>query len=319
MDHPNVIAWLLPSSTNQPAIEAVRLPQNTNRRIAAIPAAFDPSPLPSPNPDNTINPSLLTKKASSSSLTSKPRPALELSFANPPKNQTGFVLGTDADCDIVLPRLPGISPRHCALTFDAERRLVLRDTSAAGTAVWYDGASNGDRARESWVLSAGCTYGFPAMVDRIVIDIQTVRFQVIVNDWHLVDPEAYLRNVEDFMAILATLSAPSSFSSSFDGYNGSVHDLLASFNFDLGFDFSFSFDDEKENSDEDDYGAEYDRGFAYDYEMDVDEKRDALMPLPSEVAPQFVKYMFAADDGLPPDTYLWNTARPWEPMVKVTC
>ncbi|KAF9880680.1 hypothetical protein CkaCkLH20_01722 [Colletotrichum karsti] len=303
MDHNTVIAWLLPSSTNQPALETVRLLANCNRRVASIPEAFDPQP--TPNPDNdTINPFLLTKKPPTSSLLAKPRPALELSFTNPPKNHTGFVLGTDPCCDIQLPNLPGIAPRHCHITFDAERRLVLRDTSDAGTAVWYDGNSNGDRPRESWVLSPGCSYGFPAMVDRVVVDIQTVRFQVVVNDSHMARPDLYDRSVDDFMDRLASLSLDEI---------SAREELSFDLDFrDFGIDFSF-----------DDLGfgcGAYDGDCGgYDYEMDLDDKRDYLAPLPSEVAPVFVKYMFAADEGLPPDTYLWNTARPWEPMVKVTC
>ncbi|KAL0942921.1 camk family protein kinase [Colletotrichum truncatum] len=303
MDHHTVIAWLLPSSTNQPALEAVRLPQNINRRIAAIPEAFEPLPTPNPN-SYTINPSLLSKKSSASSL-SKPRPALELSFTNPPKNHTGFVLGTDPGCDILLPKLPGISPRHCHITFDAERRLIVRDTSDAGTAIWYDGNSNGDRTRESWIVSSGCSYGFPAMVDRVVIDIQTVRFQIVVNDLHLGQPDVYEQQVDDFMDRLASLSLAEISCRGELALDLDFHNYGIDFAFDdLDFGYGYEYD-------EDDYG--------YDYEMDVDEKRDYLAPLPSEVAPVFVKYMFAADDGLPPDTYLWNTARPWEPMVKVTC
>ncbi|KAI8315708.1 hypothetical protein K4K61_000668 [Colletotrichum sp. SAR11_59] len=310
MDHNNVIAWLLPTSTNQPALEAVRLPENTNRRIAAIPSSFEP--LPTPNPDNTtINPLLLNKTTSpTTTSTSKPRPAHELSFTNPPKNHTGFVLGTDPGADILLPSLPGIAPRHCTITFDAERRLILRDTSAAGTAVWYDASSNGDRARESWLLSAGTSYGFPSMVDRLVIDIQTVRLQVVVNDVApLSDPDAYERNVDAFMDRLATLTLDEI---------SAREELSFDLDFrDFGIDFSF---DDLSFGRASGVGAYEDDGLiGYDYEMDVDDRRDYLPPLPSEVAPVFVKYMFASDDGLPPDTYLWNTARPWEPMVKVTC
>ncbi|TDZ15820.1 hypothetical protein Cob_v011214 [Colletotrichum orbiculare MAFF 240422] len=304
MDH-NVIAWLLPSSTNQPALETVRLLSNTNRRISAIPSTLEP--LPTPNPDvTTINPSLLSKKSPTTTTSSvKPRPALELSFTTPPQNHSGFVLGTDPTCDIHLPDLPGISPRHCCITFDAERRLILRDTSESGTAVWYDGSSNGDRVRESWLLSSGCSYGFPAMVDRLVIDIQNVRFQLVLNDdEHVLQPDAYERNVDDFVARLASLSLE----------EVARRDELR---FDLDFrnyGIDFTFDDLEFGYDLEDYDCAED-----DRVMDIDEKSDLLPPLPSEVAPVFVKYMFAAADDLPPDTYLWNTARPWEPMVKVAC
>ncbi|KAF6843264.1 camk family protein kinase [Colletotrichum musicola] len=326
MDHPNVIAWLIPSSNNQPALEAVRLPHNASRRIASIPETYDPLPIPSDA--TTIDPSLLTKKTPSS--TSKP--ALELSFSRPPKNHTGFVLGTDPACDILLPSLPGIAPRHCHIAFDAERRLIVRDTSATGTAVWYDADSTGDTPRGSWLLSSGASYGFPSAVDRVVIDVQSVRFQVVVDaDAHLADPEAYDAAVDDFVLRLASLSVEEC-----------IRREELSFDLDFrGFGIDFCFDDldfgfgrsssvaaaaaaaaaaavdavvDDEDYDELDYYADY---------MDLDDSRDLFAaprpPLPSEVAPVFVKYMYAADEDCAPDTYLWNTARPWEPMVKVTC
>ncbi|EGP82394.1 uncharacterized protein MYCGRDRAFT_106589, partial [Zymoseptoria tritici IPO323] len=51
---------------------------------------------------------------------------LQLTFSYGPKAGPGFLLGTDPNsCDIVLPRRPGISRRHCYLTFDSERRLTV--------------------------------------------------------------------------------------------------------------------------------------------------------------------------------------------------
>ncbi|KAI3553443.1 hypothetical protein CABS01_12028 [Colletotrichum abscissum] len=353
MESSNVIAWLLPSSTNQPALEAIRMPQNATRTVSTIPSSYEPI-IQTPNPNQlppttpTIDPSLLTKSSFSSleaSLT-KPRPALSLTFTSPPKSNPGFVLGTDpALADILLPSLPGIAPAHCHITFDASHRLVLVDTSHTGTAVWYDGASSGDRTRESWVLGAGSSYGFPSMVDRVVIDIQTVRFQVIINEAHVLRPEVYKENVETFMSslesagiiaeaaaaaatpeektpdldasILASILANHSYSYSQKEDQQLVRrdekdvcDFYYNFNFDLGFDLS--------------YDCDYD----FDYDMSDDEmvddvaeeeKMDFLPPIPSVVPPAYVKYLLTSDDGAPPETYLWNTAKPWEPMVKVVC
>ncbi|KAK1716248.1 hypothetical protein BDP67DRAFT_542524 [Colletotrichum lupini] len=353
MESSNVIAWLLPSSTNQPALEAIRMPQNATRTVSTIPSSYEPI-IQTPNPNQlppitpTIDPSLLTKSSFSkleASLT-KPRPALSLTFTSPPKSNPGFVLGTDpALADILLPSLPGIAPAHCHITFDASHRLVLVDTSHTGTAVWYDGASSGDGTRESWVLSAGSSYGFPSMVDRVVIDIQTVRFQVIINEAHVLRPEVYKENVETFMSslesagiiaeaaaaaatpeektpdldasILASILANHSYSYSQKEDQQLVRrdekdvcDFYYNFNFDLGFDLSYDCD----------YDFDYDTS---DDEMvdDVaeEEKMDFLPPIPSVVPPAYVKYLLTSDDGAPPETYLWNTAKPWEPMVKVVC
>ncbi|WYZ41246.1 hypothetical protein EsH8_V_000141 [Colletotrichum jinshuiense] len=309
METPNVIAWLLPSSTNQPALETVRMSQNIARRVDAIPSSYDPI-IQTPNPSTTsttIDPSVLSKTQAPGQQPTTSRPALELSFTNPPKNHLGFVLGTDPNAsDIVLPKLPGIGPAHCHITFDAEKRLILRDTSDTGTAVSYDGNSNGDRRRESWTLSSGCTYGFPAMVDRVVIDIQSVRFQVVVNDFHLAQPGVYQDSVDAFMSSLA--SAADVLDEKLADVvvdDDDVCDFYYNFHFDLGFDLSY----------------DYDYDFDFDMTDDDDEgvKKDVFAPLPSVVPPMYVKYLLSSDDGMPPETYLWNTARPWEPMVKVAC
>ncbi|EFQ31496.1 hypothetical protein CGRA01v4_11093 [Colletotrichum graminicola] len=342
MENTNVIAWLLPSSTNLPAMEAVRIPQNAARRVEAVPSSYDPV-VQTPNPDAapstpTIDPSVLTRTSSPSG---NPRPALELSFTSPPRNHVGFVLGTDPDvCDVVLPPLVGISPVHCHITFDADRRLVLRDTSEAGTAVWYDGASSGDRRRESWALSAGCTYAFPAMVDRVVVDIQTVRFQVLVNESHMLRPDAYRDSVDAFMASLASgcsvveeggegLVDEEEEGGLVDGVAKSIvgklpvvtqrDDELCDFYYNFDFDLGFGLT----------YGDHYDYGYDLDYDMlddddavdDVDDcdRIDFLPSVPSVVPPVYVKYLLTSDDGAPPETYLWNTTRPWEPMIKVAC
>ncbi|KXH63075.1 hypothetical protein CSAL01_09962 [Colletotrichum salicis] len=354
MESSNVIAWLLPSSTNQPALETIRMPQNASRIVSTIPSSYEPI-IQTPNPNQlppttpTIDPSLLTKSSSLEASPIKPRPALSLTFTSPPRSNPGFILGTDPSlADILLPPLLGIAPAHCHITFDASHRLVLIDTSQTGTAVWYDGASTGDRTRESWVLSAGSTYGFPSMVDRVVIDIQTVRFQIIINEAHVLRPEIYAENVETFMSslesasiiaeaaaaveektpdldasTLASILASHSHSHSSSSHSQKedhlvrrdekdVCDFYYNFNFDLGFDL--------------DYDCDYDYDFDYDMSDDEmvddvadEDKMDFLPPIPSVVPPAYVKYLLTSDDGAPPETYLWNTTRPWEPMVKVAC
>jgi hypothetical protein len=176
MEDSNIIAWLVPSHGNPLATEAIQSRKNKSH---------------------------FTKHLSHSSNPSLPSgPALQLTFDRSPKSKEGFVFGTDATCDIVLPKLPAISRRHCCLAFDSESRLVLRDFSRNGTAVWYDHQSNGDRRNFSWVLSSGGSYGFPDMVKRIVIDIQTIRFQIVVNDPAL-GLDQYQTNVDNFTAHLA--------------------------------------------------------------------------------------------------------------------
>lgn len=168
----DIIAWLVPASNN-PAAE------KTLAMAANAPYLFPCAD--SPHLTSRIRRSLLAS--------GPPRHALALTFTRlPPKNRRHgrFVLGTDPRrCDIVLPALPGIASQHCSLGFDGLCRLTLEDASATGTQVWYDWDCAGDQRDYSWVLSGGNhTDGgvFPSNVRCITVDIQGVRFQIIVND-----------------------------------------------------------------------------------------------------------------------------------------
>jgi len=105
------------------------------------------------------------------------------------------VLGTDRNrCDIVLPKLRGISRRHCSLTFDAERRLVLRDFSSAGTIVTYDGKGRETRRHFTWILSEeGVKWA-----SKTIVEIQKIAFQVIVSR-HETHPGIYIGSVDRFL------------------------------------------------------------------------------------------------------------------------
>ncbi|KAH6897337.1 hypothetical protein B0T10DRAFT_182726 [Thelonectria olida] len=176
----NVIAWLVPTARGSFADKATHLITNIFRTVAT-----DSSPLLASRLPNLV--------------TSKPAKAIQLSFDQAPKRPGSFVLGSDPlRCDVVLPSLPGIASRHCEVSFDAEGRLVLNDFSDRGTQVWYDWESNGDQTDYTWLLSSGCSHGFPSTVQRITIDIQGVRFQLVVND-HSADWDAYRTNVEAFV------------------------------------------------------------------------------------------------------------------------
>ncbi|CAI4212281.1 unnamed protein product [Parascedosporium putredinis] len=268
MDHSDFIAFLLPSYGNALAMQAIQMRQNKKFVTQSLPDL-----LPS-----TFTTTASTSTSSVTSLcgpfgSSAPAPALQLRFSHKPKSHLGFLLGTDASaCDIVLPKLPGISRRHCYITFDTESRLVLRDTSKNGTAVWYDHHSNGDRRGASWVLSSGGSYGFPDSVRRIVIDIQTVRFQIVVNA-PLLDIDGYVQRVDDFLVGLAQRRGLPS--SSAEVESGELRDIAPLFSATRG-------------------------------------------TSPGRSA-RYVKYTLEAEDGAsPPQTFLWNTARPWDPVIPVS-
>ena len=99
-------------------------------------------------------------------------PYLEFSFDSAPNGSRGFEIGTDKDCDVVLPKLHRISRVHCAITFDEKRLLILRDFSKNGTVVEYDGqGAESRRAGDhfSWILG-----GHPVCqtFENIIIRIQ---------------------------------------------------------------------------------------------------------------------------------------------------
>ncbi|KAF4467461.1 hypothetical protein FALBO_5661 [Fusarium albosuccineum] len=237
----NIIAWLVPTARNSLADKTTHLPSNISRTVLTTSSQTLTSRLPN-------------------LLTSRPPRAIQLCFDSPPKRPGSFVLGTDpTTCDIVLPQMAGIDARHCALSFDAEGRLVLNDFSECGTQVWYDWESNGDQTDYTWILSSGSEHGFPSMVQRITVDIQGVRFQIVVND-HSADWEAYHEKVDEFLQQPSWTEGLS-----------------------MG----------------------WDRGSV-----------TPVVPLFSN-APLF-QHIFVKALGEEPigEVYLWNLARPWEPMVK---
>ncbi|RFU78625.1 hypothetical protein TARUN_3595 [Trichoderma arundinaceum] len=178
--HPDIIAWLVPTTHHSLADKSTQPPENACRAISST----------------SLYPYLSSRL---SNLTNhNPGRAIQLTFSQPPKRPGSFILGTDPrTCDIVLPNVEGISKQHCALSFDAQSRLVLSDFSESGTQVWYDWECNGDRTDYAWILSSGCSGEFPSMVQRITVDIQGVRFQVIVND-HSGNWDSFREQVDRF-------------------------------------------------------------------------------------------------------------------------
>ncbi|QUC23427.1 uncharacterized protein UV8b_07668 [Ustilaginoidea virens] len=227
-----IIAWLVPSAPNSPADKASRLPAN------------QPLATPASSPYLSSIPGLPG--------TARSQLALELRFDHPTKQKGTFVIGTSPECDIVLPPHARVSKRHCAISFDAGSRLVLRDFSEHGTQVWYDWECSGDQTGYSWVLS-GPSDGFPATVNRIIIDIQGVRFHVVLND-HSADWEGYEAQLDAFCG-------------------------------------------------EDVSAAHCWRGAG------------GCCGHPQSPV---IQHVFVNEPGEPGDVYLWDTSRPWEPMVKAS-
>ncbi|TKA28280.1 hypothetical protein B0A54_17131 [Friedmanniomyces endolithicus] len=121
---------------------------------------------------------------------------LQLTFTHGPKAGHGFKIGTDPNnCDIVIPLLKGISRCHCSLTFDEERRLILRDCSSNGTVVTYDGKGGQKRRHFTWILSG---HEVPNDARSVVIRLHTaLQLQIVVAKPTF--PHVYSENVDEFL------------------------------------------------------------------------------------------------------------------------
>jgi len=109
----------------------------------------------------------------------------------------GLVLGTDPNsCDVVLPLLTGISPRHSYVTFDSQRRSVLRDCSSVGTMVTYDGKRCQKRGQNIPRILSG--QEFPDKAETVVVQIhKDFRIQSVVA--RPMFPEMYFDKVDGLM------------------------------------------------------------------------------------------------------------------------
>ena len=96
-----------------------------------------------------------------------------LTFYQTPKNtQQGYVFGTDPRvCDVLLGNRGRyrVSNRHFCITFDEQKRVVLRDFSRWGTSVSYDGqARNQIRHHFTWIIN----------LDHEKFDTKTIKVKV---------------------------------------------------------------------------------------------------------------------------------------------
>ncbi|TVY64158.1 Maternal embryonic leucine zipper kinase [Lachnellula suecica] len=200
MEDLNLIACLYPADGDLRAGAAIRMRENSGRYIP---------PQQETKLEYGSRESTVSQDDDEDHLASQPR--LQLTFNPGPKAGLGFVIGTDENrCDVVLPKLSKnkIGRLHCVLTFDAERRLVLRDLSRNGTIVEYDGqggekrrtiVTQDDKGREkrhyfTWILSGGEA----SKVQKIGLQIEEIKFQIIVSE-HETYPDLYNDNVDRFL------------------------------------------------------------------------------------------------------------------------
>jgi len=128
------------------------------------------------------------------------KPGLQLNFNHAVKGSKGITFGTEKKSDIFLPKDKSlenkISRLHCYLTFDNERRLVLKDCSSYGTIVEYDGQGGELRRNFTWILGG---HRIPQANDKIIIQFHDyLRFQIVVFK-HDTQPDLYVDNVNRFL------------------------------------------------------------------------------------------------------------------------
>lgn len=123
-------------------------------------------------------------------------PGLRLAFDDERKSSLGILIGTSPKCDIVLPKrdsLSGIAPYQCAITFDEQGRLILKDLQnpedqkrrkrgrtsfTPGTSVTYNGKGGQKRCAFTWILGG---HEFTADNQPIVIALHdNLKFQIVV-------------------------------------------------------------------------------------------------------------------------------------------
>lgn len=326
----DTFAWLVPTASSSTAQRALLLPSNAGLvlRGASIPAHLAAHLLPHASLNNDDEKPL-------DGIALNAAAVVRLSFSQTTKHPGCFTIGTDPSaCDIVLPAYPlphqassfpcphtslsssssssdvgeavsgssapFISRQHCALTFDDAARLVLHDFSARGTAVWFGWESAGDMVDHTWVLGgppastssdpdpgldpeSAAAAAPPAMPPRIVIDIQGASFQLIPNvPLAASDPAAYRAKVESFCAPQSQPPASVPQCPPPDPLASSMPWLVD------------------------------DPALAA-----ADWVRKSLL---SGSPPRVFKHVVvkAHDPVAVQEVYLWNVARPWEPMVRAS-
>ena len=188
--NPDLIACLLPANGNpqtlQQTLRAIHMSENRGRYFP---------PNGEIESENRSRESTISLEDVVTQAPNYTPPGLRLTFSAGPKAGGGFVIGTDRSrCDIVLPNLGKISRRHCSLTFDAQRRLILRDFSRHGTILTYDGKGGEIRHHFTWILSGK----FVEKVKRLIIQFQELQFQIIIlkHETHL---DLYMKNIDQFL------------------------------------------------------------------------------------------------------------------------
>ncbi|KAK3903844.1 CAMK family protein kinase [Staphylotrichum tortipilum] len=173
MADPALIACLYPSAEGQTGMEnALRtIHRNPSRRIEPLRQDYNREPTSEPRdddgaelPDNEDEDEDAFVNGRDYSF------GLRLGFDDERKSALGILIGTSPHCDIVVPKrdgLAGVAPYHCCITFDEQRRLILKDLQnpedqrrprrnpafVPGTAVTYNDKGGQKRCILTWIIA----------------------------------------------------------------------------------------------------------------------------------------------------------------------
>ncbi|KAL8346171.1 hypothetical protein RB598_000192 [Gaeumannomyces tritici] len=126
-------------------------------------------------------------------------PYVELKLSDTHRSRSGFLFGWGQNNDVVLPKIRGVGRHHFTLTFDGEKRPIVKDWgSLNGTQVTYGSQGHGARSGFQWIVGG---HEIPFVKRPIVVAALArplVRLQIVVVP-HDVASLAYIDKVDRFL------------------------------------------------------------------------------------------------------------------------
>ncbi|KAJ4308528.1 hypothetical protein N0V84_012046 [Fusarium piperis] len=122
-------------------------------------------------------------------------PFAKITFGYAPKTNRGILIGSSPSCDLVV-REKGVSLSQISLTFDKEKRPIIRDWgSLTGIQVTYDGEGAGKRSKFQWIVGGN---KIPDSKISIILELhKTISFRIIIPCHDISCPE-YIEKVDRF-------------------------------------------------------------------------------------------------------------------------
>ena len=200
MEDPNLIATLIPTDITKQAENAFCLEHNSNRYlppVGGIISSRESTPALSVEQEDDKAEHDKTQLDFSSTH------RIQLTFSQPPLNSAnGFSFGTNPrTCDVLLGYrgTVGISGLHFCITFNEDKRIILKDSSKCGTAVSYDGQVKDEvRHHFTWLLDLQKQDGSQWDIEVHVPGRDELAFKVELASHSTCEPE-YDENVVNFL------------------------------------------------------------------------------------------------------------------------